>query len=344
MLLSNKKHYFYKLIFILFILQTTIIIKFIIFKYKKYYDKKIKDILNSQIKNYKFKNGIKSDFNYKFIIIQKKNCTNGLFGYYVSYLGCLNQYINNGYIPIFDLLSFPNIFNGFNKIKLEYNPWESYFNQPFYFKLKDVKYYSKNIIYIDCYPKNRPNTDIYNNKILLNYWKNLAEKYIPIKKEIIDESNKKRKYLFNNSINVLGILLRGTDYISRKPKGHPIQPKPELVIDDAKKMDIKNKYDYIFLTTEDDIIRNKFILEIGKKLKFIKANENIKYNNKNKEYLSFNKYIKGNSKYIKIYLINIIILSKCLDIICSRTAGSVGAFIFSQGFRNTKVYYLGRYK
>lgn len=47
---------------------------------------------------------------------------------------------------------------------------------------------------------------------------------------------------------------------------------------------------------------------------------------------------------MKIYLINIIILSKCLDIITSKTAGSLVAFILSKGFRNIKVYDLGCYK
>ena len=56
------------------------------------------------------------------------------------------------------------------------------------------------------------------------------------------------------------------------------------------------------------------------------------------------KIIKGNINYMKIYLINIIILSKCLDIISARTSGSIGAFIFSEGFRNIKVYFLGEYK
>jgi hypothetical protein len=47
---------------------------------------------------------------------------------------------------------------------------------------------------------------------------------------------------------------------------------------------------------------------------------------------------------MKIYLINIIILSKCLDIIASRTAGSIVAFILTNGFRNIKIYNLGYYK
>ena len=283
------------------------------------------------------------DYNHKFAIIRRRNCSNGLFGYYVAYIGCINACINNGYIPILDLISFPNIFNGFNKIKLNENPWELFFNQPFEFKLKDIKKYAKDIKYIICNPKNRPDTNIYKNIFLLNYWHNLAEKYIPIKNEIINESNIFRNYLFNNLTNILGILIRGTDYISMKPRGHPIQPNPNDVIHDAKEMDKKYKYDWIFLTTEDEIIRKKFILEIGDKLKFLKTKDNIKYNYTNKDYLAYNNNIKG-INFTKIYLINIIILSKCIDIICSRTAGSLGAFIFTKGFRNSKVYYLGRYK
>ena len=56
------------------------------------------------------------------------------------------------------------------------------------------------------------------------------------------------------------------------------------------------------------------------------------------------KNINGNLKYMKIYLFNIIILSKCIDIISARTSGSMGIFILSNGFRNAKVYYLGTYR
>jgi hypothetical protein len=108
-------------------------------------------------------------------------------------------------------------------------------------------------------------------------------------------------------------------------------------------MDKSNKYDWIFLATEDNLIRNKFIASIGKKLKYLKY-KNFKYNYYKKEYLAFNTNSIDIIKFMKIYLINIVILSKCIDIICSRTAGAVGLFIYSNGFRNAKVYYLGRYK
>ena len=178
----------------------------------------------------------------------------------------------------------------------------------------------------------------------MDFWHNLAYKYIPIKLEIIKESNIIKKKLFVNSINILGVLIRGTDYITSKPKKHCIPPTLKVAIRDIKKMNVKYKYDLIFLTTEDEIIRSKFINEFGDKLRFLKPKKSIKYNYKKKLWLAFNKNVNGNLYFMKIYLINIIILSNCNDILCARTDGSVGAFILSDGFRNNKVYFLGRYK
>ena len=43
-------------------------------------------------------------------------------------------------------------------------------------------------------------------------------------------------------------------------------------------------------------------------------------------------------------MLNIIILSKCLDLLAANTSGTVGVFILTEGFRNYKVYKLGYYK
>ena len=87
----------------------------------------------------------------------------------------------------------------------------------------------------------------------MNYWHNLANIYMPIKNEIIKKSNNIIHILFKESNNILGVLMRGTDYLAIKPKNHPIPPDSEMVIHDIKNMDNKNKYNYIFLATEDDI-------------------------------------------------------------------------------------------
>ena len=149
------------------------------------------------------------------------------------------------------------------------------------------------------------------------------------------------KKLFKNSENVLGIFVRGTDFLALRPSNHAIQPEPEVVMNDVDKFDQENNYDYYFLSTEDNIIRNKFINRYRDKLKYLKTNHTFRYNNT--KVLAYNEEVNGNLEFMKVYLINTVIISKCIDIICGRTNGSVFIFIITKGFRNIKVYNYGRY-
>ena len=100
---------------------------------------------------------------------------------------------------------------------------------------------------------------------------------MPVKNEIIYESEVIMKKLFNNSKNILGVKLRGTDYTHLKPGGHPIPPKAEVVISDVKTMDKKYKYDYIFFTSEDEVIKHKFIPHFKDKIKLLNPNVFVEY-------------------------------------------------------------------
>ena len=151
------------------------------------------------------------------------------------------------------------------------------------------------------------------------------------------------KQLFGNSKNILGVLTRGTDYIARKPKDHPIPPKIETIIVDVKKFDKKYNYDFIFFSTEDEIIKSKFIHEFKDKLKLLNSRVKLKYDYSNKSFLAMNDEINGNLDFMMNYVLNIIILSKCLDIISARCSGTAGLFILGVGFRHRKVYNLGDY-
>ena len=287
---------------------------------------------------------IESDYeNNIFVIIRDKCKTCGLFAFYKHYLGCSRMLLSQGYIPIIDL-TFPNIFNGFNTSSLNKNPWEIFFNQPFGYTLKDIIKKAKKTKFFQCNNSYEyPSINIYKNKVLIDYWHNIALKYASIKNKYIKEATIIMNNLFKGSENILGVLARGTDYITKQPKKHPRLPNINIFLRDVKKMDEENKYDWIFLTTEDYIIRLQFNKIFRDKLKNYLLIKNFKYNYKSKEMLCYNEKIKGNIEFMKIYLINIIILSKCIDIITPRTSGSIAAFIFAKGFRNTKVYYLGTY-
>jgi hypothetical protein len=56
---------------------------------------------------------------------------------------------------------------------------------------------------------------------------------------------------------------------------HPIPPKPEIVIRDAKEMDKNNNYKFLFIATEDNLIRMKFKKKFGNKIKFLKYKKKI---------------------------------------------------------------------
>ena len=287
------------------------------------------------------------DYKYKnFSIMRRIDCPNcGFFSFYIVHLGCINKYLSLGYTPIIDLKTFPNIYNKGN-LSLN-NPWELFFYQPFNYTLDEVQKYSKNIYYFNCTAKlYRPNEiNIYYNDKSLNFWHNFAKQYMPLKNEIIKECHIIMNNLFGKSKNILGVRIRGTDYITKRPKGHSIPPKIDQVIHDVKIMDKTYKYDFIFFATEDEILKKKFISvsEFQPKLKLLNPKITLNYNYNNNYSTNINYGIRGEIEYIKNYVLNILILSKCLDLVTARCSGATGIYILSNGFRNTKVYYNGQY-
>ena len=278
--------------------------------------------------------------NKKFAILRRTSCEAcGLFSYYIVHLGCIINYLKHGYIPILDVGSFSNILSGNNNP--EDNPWEEFFNQPCGYTLDDVvKMKDVEIFECECVLDMPDEKTVYSKPIMLNYHHIIQEKYMSVNKNILKETKKIWYKLFRHSKNVLGIFVRGTDYSSLQPGGHSRQPSIDIIINDTITMDKQNKYDYIFLGTEDDEIRNAFIKKFGKKLKYLVPKDKLVYNS---GYLTYSKNVFGNMDFSKTYLLSIVILSKCIDIISSRTSGAAGVFIISNGFRNKLVYYLGEY-
>ena len=307
------------------------------------FDEKIKNYNHLTNNNLTNEEKINVYNNKKFAIIRRLGCPDcGFFSFYIVNLGCIFLYLSKGYIPIIDLKSFKNVYN--NENTSLNNPWEIFFHQPFNYSLEEVKKYAKKIKYFECNSKYRPSEiNIYYNKTIISFWHNLANKYMPIKSSIKREATNIMRQLFNNSKNILGVKIRGTDYLSVKPKNHSKQPKVEQVIEDVKLMDKKYNYDYIFFATEDEKIKQKFVPQFEMKVKLLNPKVIVNYEYKNKYKINLNEKVIGNLDYTKNYILNIIILSKCLDIITSRCSGAAGIFILSEGFRNIKIYNLGLY-
>ena len=89
----------------------------------------------------------KKDYsNNKFAIIINNCSSCGLFSFYLTSLACIHKFLLEGYIPIIDLKSFPNVVNGINITKS--NSWEIFFDQPFGYTLEDVL---KNAAYAELF-------------------------------------------------------------------------------------------------------------------------------------------------------------------------------------------------
>lgn len=279
-----------------------------------------------------------------FKIIYKKNCQDcDFFTYYINFLGCIITSITSQRTPIIDVRSYPNIFNENNtdddSLRNGTNYWENLFYHPHNYTLKEIEENAQKLEYEECENNNMvPNQNkIYYNKYTIEFYHNFAYKFLPIKLEILKEAYIIKLRLFRNSNNILGVLTKGSNATSLESEDVPNPPKTEIMIKDVIKIDDKNKYDYIFLVTQDKIIRNKFIKKFGEKLKYLEPENKIEYNDNGNESLSENKNTKG-FKYQKFHLINIIILSKCLDIISPKSYDAAAAFILSEGFRNSYLY------
>ena len=277
-----------------------------------------------------------------FYVIRRKDKASGLFSYYRTVLSGIVKAISGGMIPIVDMQSTENIIienNYINKI----NAWEYFFYQPMGYSLADVQH-AKNVVLSNSSEniKNEPDSFIFDNVDSLNFWRENAHKWIRIKKEWVQKVNNKYMALSGGK-PMLGVLMRGTDYMTMKPYNHPIQPRVNDVINKCKSFIDTHEHCYrIFLATEDIDIYKTFHNVFGDKMV---VNQSLYFESKEKEWISDiiqNSHIslvKKNKEYFEA----IMILSMCPYIIGGRTGGMIGAMLMSNGYDYQYIYNLGVY-
>ncbi|MGP1612369.1 MAG: hypothetical protein ACTTG8_04705 [Catonella sp.] len=211
------------------------------------------------------------------------------------------------------------------------NPWEYYFEQPVG-------------IGIDTYNQGFRTTSMsrddlamiaerYNNdgyRLSKDYFSETAKiwrKYIKIRKELEFELQSKVDEVFGKGTRILGVQARGTDF----NQGYYNHPKPILPKDYFEQIDkVIEKYDYIFLATEDNNNLEKFIAKYGSKLiyhKDILRSSTVD----NPIHVKDNNYFKRDyPKYslAKDVMLDMMSLSKCTGIITGMSQVSICARIW----------------
>lgn len=268
-----------------------------------------------------------------------KNC--GLFSYFITAIGGINYCLENDIKPIVDMNFGTNMY----KMKEEDNPWEFFFEQPCGIRLNDIKKYEA-VVTIECEKiDKRPKLDMdfLTNTVAVEYWRRFVKKYIRLSKtaKMYYEKFEKKYMAEEVRRNTIGVLARGTDYTSLRPFGHPVQPTFEELRDKTIELMDRNSCQYIFLVTEDLDMQRKFEKHFKDHLIIPHTK---KFSDTGNKYLAEMHYEENECiENAYDYLASILILSKCKCLVAGRTSGTVGAYIFSEGFDEEYLFNKGKY-
>ncbi|MFV0366116.1 MAG: hypothetical protein ACK5JS_06380 [Mangrovibacterium sp.] len=299
-------------------------------------------------KNEHFKKTIRSKYgcehqNLRFYIIGGVvDETAGLFAFVKAIFLHAAYAKEHGYTPVVDMQNFPNQYQKANTI--HDNVWEIFFKQPDNYHLYNIKK-SRNIIFSK--PFSRPSYKASQKLQLKRLTKNASalreefKQYIKLSAPMQEVCTQKAEELLGKH-RVLGVLCRGTDYLLKKPKYHPIQPDVDQLIAEAREVMQAQQCTKLFLASEDVEVVAKFKAEFGAKLI---TNQQRLYNADELAQVSYLSEIAENNKIeiAKEYLVSVYMLSKCSCFIAGHTAGSVGAYLFSDGYEYDHIWDLGTY-
>lgn len=191
-----------------------------------------------------------SDPDKKYMCIRPMDNTQGLLSIYFYVLNNVKWAIENDYIPYVDFESEKCQYFTGRIINGTKNAWEYYFKQPSLLNKDDI--YTKKCVLMSGWSFN-PKYKIHQitkevNSLRSEPIKNIS-KLIGVKEDIYKIVDEKKQHLFNGS--VLGVFMRGTDYVKMKPKGHAVQPSLEQVLNKVDEFLGKYHIDRIFVVTED---------------------------------------------------------------------------------------------
>lgn len=278
-----------------------------------------------------------------YVIRPRPGKVEGLMALYLDVIKQLNSAEKKNFIPVVDFQNYETQYDDGN-IEAK-NTWEYYFRQTAEFSLDEV-YHSKNVVLSglnaieNCDDWLRQKFD----EESLSKVRRLVQKYISFSD---DANNLVEKEIAKIDTNkTIGLYLRGTDYTTLKPAGHPVQPTAEQAIKVVDKMMSKYGFSDVFLTTEDFSIYSEIKLRYGDHLKLVSYDSFIKdyrggflsNDSKAMDELSESPYYRGLN-----YLCKLIILSKCKVFVGGNTSGSWAACTFSKGFTEQYIFDLGRY-
>ena len=271
----------------------------------------------------------------------------GLFCYFNQVLSGLAYAERRNMIPVVDMRTLPNSLLDSDKTG-RVNSWEYYFEQPAGIGLDDALSQDDYQV-LELAVTESPSLDaaFFRNFCgQLSFWRRICRKYIRFAPAATERFERmKAKY---EGMRILGVLVRGTDYVTTKPGGHPIPPTARQAIVKAGEAMRERSFDAVYLATEDKRVVREFQEAFGEKLILPEA-QYVDYDytktDKFKNWLYNYHNDRENDRYLSgmEYLVSILFLSQCEGLITSGNNGSAAAMILSGGFEYFYFFDLGMY-
>ena len=291
----------------------------------------------------------------------------GFFAHFLNICGDLNAAVGGGYKPFIDMKTYKSIFITEKEVG-KINAWEQYFLQPFSeieedlenlknaeLKLKIKKNYYivkkrnsdlkiiKRMDFPTMFARPDDSMEFLTNEEEINYWRKFVRTYVKINQNTLDYVNHLKKQInFCSEDKILGLLMRGTDYVNKKPYNHPIPPTPEEALKKVYMIMKEYNCNKVYLATEDEGVFKFFIENLGETLLFVPQKRYI-----NTGSICLNDiYERDNTDLHQLgldYISTILLLSECDCLAATRTSGAVSALLLSPGYRYTYFWNKGRY-
>ena len=281
-----------------------------------------------------------------YYICRRDSTTVGLFGRFNLIAGQIIYAMSKGWIPVVDMQNYKNPYLPPAKFGKE-NAWEYYFEQPRRVGLEEA-YSGENIVLstntVKPYPSHSVNFLSNKNNALKNWRELIKLGLLKIKPERMAEILAVREKLFSPEDKVLGVILRGTDYIVRKLPGHPIPPTVELALSTVSQKLKEWNCNKIFLATEDKSIVEKFKNHFGTQC-VIFDRVYVDYNPETDKSVAYSRVDRENDYFLqgKDYLTQIVLVSMCDSLVAARCGATKSVVFLAEDFEHSYFFNLGTY-
>ena len=265
----------------------------------------------------------------------------GLFSDVITFLGRIKEAVDNGWEPVIDMQNYPNMYLQEDQIGIV-NAWEFFFEQPFGIGVTEALESSR-VIKIGAdgaadYPFASAGF-LYGEYGKLEMWRRYVHEYVQIRTEIQEEIERKYHAMIGEQDKVCGVLVRGSDYTTMRPKGHPIQPTIPQVIQKVTEVAKEYGCNKIYLSTEEQKTVDEFKKVFGINLLYLDKT----YIDYRGGYLADAKIVRDRKTGGIEYLTQIAILAKCDCIVAGVCSGTLGAALLSEGYEYEYYWNLGYY-